>query len=126
MGQLDTLINDYDAYGPVWRDLFDVAVTYLDAAYAFSGAQLQGVSNIHGATWYIGDIDANTSNTHLTLVPSPITGRLSYGLTLGQLTMLNTGNGLFVQSTDPAHRAFDIEFIRMISAGQRPWAMVRP
>ena len=116
-GQLDTLINDFDGYGPVWRDWFDVAVTYLDAGYAFQGVRLEGVENIHGATWYVGDIDANPNNTHLALVPSPITGKLSSGLTLGQLTMLNRGDGLFVQSTNAAHRAFDIESIRMVSAG---------
>ncbi|MGF3026748.1 hypothetical protein ACQVP2_28505 [Methylobacterium aquaticum] len=116
-GHLDGLHNNFDAYAPVWRDVNDVAVSYLDGAYAYTGPALQGVGVAKFGIAYVGDIDSNTNNIHLDFGPSPATGRLSNRLSIDQLTMLNAGNGLRINNPDPSARAADIRRLAMVGAG---------
>ncbi|BCM87749.1 collagen-like protein [Methylobacterium indicum] len=115
-GHLDGLHNDFDSWAPVWRDVNDVAITYLDGAYGLSGPSLEGVGVFKGGIIYVGDIDGNPSNSHLSIVPSPATGRLSSAISIDQLTMLNVGNGLRLIDPDPSARALDARMIMMVGA----------
>ncbi|KMO41147.1 hypothetical protein [Methylobacterium aquaticum] len=116
-GHLDGLHNDFDAYAPVWRDVNDVAISYLDGAYAYNGPSLQGVGVFKGGIIYVGDIDSNARNVHFDVSPSPVTGRLSSRLSINQLTMLNAGNGLRIETPDPSARAADIRQVTMVGSG---------
>jgi hypothetical protein len=112
-GHLDSLHNDFDAWGPSIFDVNDVAISYLDGAYAFTGLTLGGVQVFKGGIIYVGDIDSNVSNVHVGFGPSPATGRLSSFMSIDHLAMLNTGKGLVATNTDPSGRGVDIRQVLM-------------
>lgn len=121
-GRLDTLHNNFDAWGPVWYDVNDVSIGYLDGAYGLSGVVAGGVGVFKADVLYVGDIDNNPSNVHFYFGPSPVTSRLPYLLTVNQMHFLNAGRGLHLKNTDPGSRAADIGNLLVSAAPGTPFS----
>ena len=108
-GALDTLICDYDYWGPVWSRLNDIFIGYMDTAFALAGPAFKGCISIKGDTWYIGDTDDGAGSRHLQFLPESVLG--CEQINIGFLKFLNKGQGLYCDS------ARDINIDEVYSVG---------
>jgi hypothetical protein len=91
-GKLEHITADYDAWGPVWKNLNDIIIGDIDAAYQFGGPSFNGCVVVEGENWYIGDIDGNSDGYHVSFGLSGV--RASEHIRVSKLRFTNAASGL--------------------------------
>ncbi len=114
-GHLDTLVSDFDYWGPWWVDLNDIHITYWDAAYAI-GPTFAGTVVVLGDTWYIGAIDAAGNNGHHLRFKASDAGRKWSGVNVGKMVFLDKQNGLLLADGSTDRENFNCPVISVIAS----------
>ena len=91
-GSLERLVCDFDYWGPVWKDLSDIELSLVDAAFAKTGLKFYGCNVITGSVWYIGDVDTIGSDNHLEFGKHNGVGCAF--VNVPSIRFLNAGNGM--------------------------------
>jgi hypothetical protein len=95
-GSLERLVCDFDYYGPVWKGLNDIELSLVDSAFAKTGLSFYGCQTITGSVWFIGDVDAIGSNSHLLFGTDG--GNACSFVNVCSIKFLNAGDGLVADS----------------------------
>ena len=92
-GRLDSLVEDFTYWGPVFKRLNDIEIATIDAAYQISGPTFLGCQVVLGNTWWIGDID-NAAGTGYHLKFDESDGYYSNQIKVKFAQFLNSKPGL--------------------------------
>lgn len=114
-GHLDTLVSDFDYWGPWWVELNDIHITYWDAAYAI-GPTFAGTVVVLGDTWYIGAIDASGNGGHHIRFKASDGGRKWSGVNVGKMVFLDKQNGLLLADGSTDRENFNCPVISVIAS----------
>jgi hypothetical protein len=103
-GSLDRLTNDFDYWGPVWKNVNDINIVTIDGAYDGEGPSFRGCQVVTGNQWYVGDTDGGTGSRHVEFVSSNNVN--CEKIRISQLKFLNQGPHLYMENV--AEATFDV------------------
>lgn len=104
-GSLESIVCDFDFYGPVWKRLNDIEIGMMDCAFHGAGPTFLGCIVVTGNTWYIGDTDGGTGSRHIQFVSSG--GINCASIDVKFMRFLKQGPGLWMENVQ--HSTFSAD-----------------